>query len=144
ILIIVAVSSIGFMYLGNSENNHNITPTTPTPVSSEIKIPVGNQIENWKTYRNDEYGFEFQYPGDWFHEKLEYSSSHINSIFTDHYGFGFIDNKNHIGEEITPFINSRVLIHTANTNNSNIVDDITKNDFNKFTSMNPDISKRQI
>lgn len=35
--------------------------------SSEMNI---NNISNWKTYRNEEYGFEIKYPNSWFYKKV--------------------------------------------------------------------------
>lgn len=53
-----------------------------------------NQNSTWKTYRNEEYGFEFRYPGDWIVEKLDVnpSSNEIISLRekNDDGGFGTI------------------------------------------------------
>ncbi len=40
------------------------------PLSQEVQQAPANpagvlDTSNWKTYRNEEYGFEFKYPGDW-------------------------------------------------------------------------------
>jgi len=41
----------------------NIEPPTPPPSTS---LETGNpDTSNWKTYRNEEYGFEFKYPTEW-------------------------------------------------------------------------------
>ena len=34
---------------------------------SQVVVPTTttDQFKDWKTYRNEEYGFEFRYPGDW-------------------------------------------------------------------------------
>lgn len=45
----------------------SISPTTnptPTPTVSPTPTPIID-ISDWKTYRNDKYGFEFKYPKDW-------------------------------------------------------------------------------
>lgn len=41
---------------------HRVKPKSDSP-----STPLGtvDDIANWKTYRNEEYGFEFKYPADW-------------------------------------------------------------------------------
>lgn len=40
---------------------HNQVPKLfPTP-----KTPIADETSDWKTYRNEEYGFEFKYPANW-------------------------------------------------------------------------------
>jgi hypothetical protein len=50
----------------------------------EIKKPekvVGEETANWKTYRNEEYGFEFDYPKEWGSIKLESQQNNDVYIF---------------------------------------------------------------
>ena len=44
----------------------------PTPTPTNALDLTGT--ENWKTYRNDEYGFEFKYPNGWESPRTEISS----------------------------------------------------------------------
>ncbi|MEK9158027.1 MAG: PsbP-related protein, partial [Patescibacteria group bacterium] len=37
---------------------------TTNPIKTSTSSPE-NEIGNWKIYRNDQYGFEFQYPSSW-------------------------------------------------------------------------------
>lgn len=53
-----------------------IIPAQPTqpPVSTTIPTTTSipsNQAANWQTYKNEEYGFEFQYPKDYSRSPLE-------------------------------------------------------------------------
>lgn len=48
--------------------------TTPTPTNTHFpskQAPTSSPVDetnNWKTYRNDQYGFEFRYPSDYLFE----------------------------------------------------------------------------
>ncbi len=51
--------------------------------SSEMMVPIftpRNETTNWQTYRNEQYGFEFKYPGDWSVRDLTLGASHDKSI----------------------------------------------------------------
>ena len=52
-LIILAVLVIGGYAIWKKQ------PPTPAPSTPSV------DTTNWKTYRNEEYGFEFKYPNDW-------------------------------------------------------------------------------
>ena len=41
------------------------TPQPTPPVSESTPTPTPDPTADWKTYTNDEFGFEFKYPGDW-------------------------------------------------------------------------------
>lgn len=51
----------------NKNQNTNIQPTpslSPTPEDKEV-IESNIDTSNWKTYRNEEYGFQVKYPEGW-------------------------------------------------------------------------------
>ncbi|HRZ34068.1 MAG TPA: Gmad2 immunoglobulin-like domain-containing protein [Candidatus Moranbacteria bacterium] len=53
-------------------------PSDQRELDEEFKLPVkfsGKTItSNWKTYKNEEYGFEFKYPGDYLEQIIENDS----------------------------------------------------------------------
>lgn len=54
---------------------------TPTPSSTFTSLP--DPTASWKTYRNEQYGFEFKYPDDWTVEvasNINFTSPNINLI----------------------------------------------------------------
>jgi len=74
---------------------HPVPPVTPTPVAPPISQPP----EGWKTYENKEFGFAFDYPGDWTimerSSKLNWASKEQNrNILIDSYYIDFHDLKN--------------------------------------------------
>ncbi len=38
---------------------------TPTPTPAPTPAPIIDSVAGWQTYRNEEYGFEFNYPNNW-------------------------------------------------------------------------------
>ena len=47
------------------QRNRNLRFTEMNPPLLLTTSPTPNETAEWKTYRNEEYGFEFQYPTDW-------------------------------------------------------------------------------
>ena len=40
------------------------------PIDQSKKVDEEIDTSDWQTYRNEEYGFEFKYPGEWYYEIL--------------------------------------------------------------------------
>ncbi len=59
ILIILLLGSSVFLFYQNSQLKKQVAAlSTPSPTASATSDPTAN----WKTYKNDKYGFEFKYP----------------------------------------------------------------------------------
>jgi hypothetical protein len=63
LLIIVATVATGALYFYYKQKSFGtISPTTEVP---QTPTPALSESLNWKTYRNDEYGFEIKHPETW-------------------------------------------------------------------------------
>ena len=57
---IIAIAAVGYLVYAVVTKDVNVAPViSPTPLTSI-------DTSNWKTYRNEEYGFEVKYPEEWF------------------------------------------------------------------------------
>lgn len=62
-LVVVLVIGIGIYYSKDkSEVSLNTVPSNNSTVPSQN---VSGEISDWKTYKNDQLGFEFKYPSNW-------------------------------------------------------------------------------
>jgi hypothetical protein len=62
LLILVAIFLLGggaYVFTQNKQTDHSTVVTQTAQATSTM------QISDWKTYRNDKYGFKFHYPKDW-------------------------------------------------------------------------------
>ena len=67
ILILVVVLMLGVIGFAGYQYYKMYTGGPIAKIPSELfyPSPTPDQIANWKTYRNEEHGFEFRYPDDW-------------------------------------------------------------------------------
>ncbi|GEM_PF-2319180 len=72
--------NVGQIKLPQIETPQTEIPNIVIPTDQTANSPVQSQqaTEGWKTYKNDEYGFEFKYPQNWILIKREGKVSVIN------------------------------------------------------------------
>ena len=78
--ILVGVTAlIGTWFWYNANNVEEYLPAYTPRLETETS--------DWKTYRNEEYGFEFKYPADWKYQSIEKRSSgyYIAKVFNDEF-----------------------------------------------------------
>ena len=78
-IIIIVLILIGGAYFVFSKKDKNIPAQNTEDQSSQSSQSIGGElsVSEWKTYRNDQYGFEFKYP-------LFYKEP---DVFTRHYPY---------------------------------------------------------
>ena len=54
---------------------------------TSVKEEVAKEMKDWKTYRNEEYGFDFKYPSD-YHTDIEHGDSDFRVTITGPEFFG--------------------------------------------------------
>jgi hypothetical protein len=73
IIVIIAITAGAYVYVAQKNNAvdestiaNNVVPVKKqTPTAPIAQAPTIDQTAGWQTYRNDKYGFEFQYSKDW-------------------------------------------------------------------------------
>jgi len=61
-----------------TNNTNNVINKLTEKVEEELEnTEIEIDMSNWQTYRNEEYGFEFKYPGDWAIDNLKSSEQTI-------------------------------------------------------------------
>ncbi len=67
ILFLTLIGSATAFWLVWQSNAMEIEDSLPVVVQHQIPHTTANRIDTstWKTYRNEQYGFEFQYPQEW-------------------------------------------------------------------------------
>lgn len=81
VLIIVAVVLLGALGYVKLVKKPIVLNTTDQSQSSELEKQQINEMDNWKTYRNERFGFEVKYPEKWREESCSSSNEACASFY---------------------------------------------------------------
>lgn len=115
LLVVVLVGGLTYKYLKKPGK----VATGPTPIEViKTATLTPNEMVNWETYRNEKYGFEFEYPVNWVVEESKGDGDPMLST-----GFYIYDSKdldkNHmvlisrnveLDKDVKPFISSYTVL----------------------------------
>ncbi len=82
-VIVILLGVVGYVALVKQAQPtaQNPAPTAQSTKDGSVNSPQGNILsvpKDWKTYRNDTYGFEVKYPANWKEEEPSFSYQGIN------------------------------------------------------------------
>src|SRR3989344_1188639 len=84
VIIVFLVSIMGYFWIRNTINNFQKLDVNINQIKlPEIQIPK-DEISDWKTYKNDEYGYEIKYPNDWYVKEIEQGIVEGGVYFSPH------------------------------------------------------------
>ena len=83
VVIVVIVGIVGLLYFSWQKG---LIKTIPKQQVSPIPTTTLNGISEWKTYRNEEYNFEFKYPSEWVNKPV--ASENTISQFGEYFEGG--------------------------------------------------------
>ena len=91
LIVLVGVGGIGYWMYKNGQIK--VTPSQNQQQNTLTTTPAPQIPSDWKTYRNEEYGFEFKYPSNLYYEdNPEFPGGNSISFFSTgtkaSYGFG--------------------------------------------------------
>ena len=111
LILLIGFAGIGYFVFKNEQvnipSNQKQAILSPAPTITKV------DISNWKTYRNEEYGFGFKYPNGWSYsttknEPWEFNIALKPNEFANYKG-GLVTVSIYKGNDIDNYINSVVL-----------------------------------
>ena len=83
ILLIFLLGISNFLFLKQKPQPPLTPPTQPSPPTTSQPSTLPDTTVNWKTYKNEKYGFEFECPSWWVLEEDYHLKSHPQFIIRD-------------------------------------------------------------